>query len=321
MKPRSSRRRPGRLGGERLRVRYAADGRQQLRALDPPLAVRGADGERQAAVGPLHPERRGRGQHRDPVIAQDRGDLVGDVLVFHHHQPGGAFDDRDLAAEPAEHLAELQPDVAAAKDDQVLGDLVELHDRGRVEHRDVARAVDRQRPGPGARVDDDHRRADRPGAAVGEGDLERLRPGEVGLALDQVKPLLRETAGVVLPRAADHRPLALAHRRQVDRDRAGPHPVLGAAARQVGEARAGDHGLGRGAPGVDADPAERAALDQRHLLPCLGQLDRKEPAALAGPDHDRVVVLVLHRLLPAPTSLSHEVPSPRGRPAPPYRKR
>ncbi len=120
----------GRLGGERLRVRDAAGSGQQVRAFQLLLTVRRANGQRHAgAVRRLHPDRRRGGQDRDPVIAQDRGDPVRDVLVLDHHQARGVLDDRDLAAEPAEHLPELQPDVAAAEDDQVLGELVQLHDR------------------------------------------------------------------------------------------------------------------------------------------------------------------------------------------------
>src|ERR1700730_6671402 len=78
-------------------------------------------------------------------------------------------------------------------------------------------------------------------------------------------------------------------------------------------------------PPVDADAAELAALDERHLLARLRQLDREEPATLAGPYHDRVVVLIGHCVFPlcpwqssvtflsaAPVSLPHgarKVPS------------
>jgi hypothetical protein len=89
-----------------------------------------------------------------------------------------------------------------------------------------------------------------------------------------------------------HGPFALAHRGQVHRYRPGTHGVLGAAARLVGQARTGDHRLGRGAPSVDADAAELVTLDERHLLACLRQLGGEEPAALASPYHDRVVVLI-----------------------------
>src|ERR1700752_12484 len=68
--------------------------------------------------------------------------------------------------------------------------------------------------GPGARVDADARRADLPRPAARQGDLDRLRPREMGLAFDQVEPVLRQAARIVLPRAGDHGPFALAHRGQ-----------------------------------------------------------------------------------------------------------
>src|ERR1700731_611087 len=129
MKPRSSRR-TGRLGGERLSIRGAADSRQQVRTLDLSLTVLRANGQPYAApVSQLNLNRRRRGQDRDAVVAQDRCDLIGDVLVLVRQQARGVLDDGDLAAEPAEHLPEFQSDVAAADDDQVLWKLVQLHDR------------------------------------------------------------------------------------------------------------------------------------------------------------------------------------------------
>jgi hypothetical protein len=101
-----------------------------VRAFKLPLTVLPGDGRPQAAAADrLNPDGLRRGQDRDPVLAQDSGDLVRDVLVLDHHQARGALDDGDLAAEPAEHLPELQPDVAAAEDDQVLREFVQLHDR------------------------------------------------------------------------------------------------------------------------------------------------------------------------------------------------
>jgi hypothetical protein len=133
-----------------------------------------------------------------------------------------------------------------------------------------------------------------PRPAVRQGDLDRLRPRETGLAFDQVKPVLRQAARVILPRAGDHEPFPLAHRGHVHRYRTNAHAVLRGAARLVGKARASDHRLGRGATRVDTCAAELVALDERHLLASLRQFDGKEPAALAGPDHDCVVVLIGH---------------------------
>ena len=63
----------------------------------------------------------------------DRG---GDVLVLPGGQPRTLLDDGDLGAEPAVHLGELQRDVAAADDHQMLWHDVEFEDP------DVGQVVD-----------------------------------------------------------------------------------------------------------------------------------------------------------------------------------
>ena len=56
---------------------------------------------------------------------------------------GSAFDHRDLGAEPAVHLGELQPDVAAANHDEMAGKGIELDDRraGEIRHACEARKI------------------------------------------------------------------------------------------------------------------------------------------------------------------------------------
>ena len=55
-----------------------------------------------------------RSTHPGPLVAQDSGDRIRDVLVLHRQQANG-----DVAAKSAKHLPELQADIAAAEDDQV----------------------------------------------------------------------------------------------------------------------------------------------------------------------------------------------------------
>src|SRR3712207_535569 len=73
--------------------------------------------------------------------------------------------------------------------------------------------------------------------------------------------------------------------------------VVGRAPVEVGHLRAGDHRLGRGAALVDAGAAHVLPLDERDPASCLRQGGGERDAALAGPDHDSVVVLFRHRSL------------------------
>ena len=58
----------------------------------------------------------------DALVLQDLLDRGGNVFVLPLNQARPHLDDGHLAAESPEHLAELQPDVAAAHDDQVLAE-------------------------------------------------------------------------------------------------------------------------------------------------------------------------------------------------------
>ena len=63
----------------------------------------------------------------DPLAFQVRPHRSADILVFARDQPIGILDHCHPRPEPAVHLGELQADVAAADDNQVLGHSVEIH--------------------------------------------------------------------------------------------------------------------------------------------------------------------------------------------------
>src|SRR5207244_13442374 len=54
-------------------------------------------------------------------------DVFGNVFVFTVNQSRPPLHNGDLAAEAAVHLSKLQPHIAAADDDQVLGQEVHVH--------------------------------------------------------------------------------------------------------------------------------------------------------------------------------------------------
>src|SRR6266849_9472886 len=60
----------------------------------------------------------------------------GDIFVLALEKTIGHFEDRHLTAKAAKHLAELEADVAAADDDEVLRQVIHLHYRavGEVRH-------------------------------------------------------------------------------------------------------------------------------------------------------------------------------------------
>ena len=91
----------------------------------------------------------------DALVLEDVPDGRRDVLVLARGQPRTLLDDGDLGAEAPVHLRELQRDVAAADDDEMLGHGVEFEDA------DVGQVVDVGQPrhvghhGPPADVEED----------------------------------------------------------------------------------------------------------------------------------------------------------------------
>src|SRR6185369_17164971 len=91
---------------------------------------------------------------------EDALDRRADLLVLARDQPRRHLAHGDLRAEAAEHLCELQPDVAAADDRQVLGHAVELEDAAVIERRHAIEAIDRWSRRFSADVEKDLRRAE-----------------------------------------------------------------------------------------------------------------------------------------------------------------
>ena len=123
---------PGRFQAQALGIRAAADGQQH--------DVRG-DRLRRAALHRLHRQGdAGFGGRRaghlraeaefDPLLLQDALERGGDLGIHARDDPVEEFHDRHLGAQAAPHAAELQPDDAAADDDQVAGNLLQLQRAG-----------------------------------------------------------------------------------------------------------------------------------------------------------------------------------------------
>src|SRR5246500_5803285 len=104
------------------------------------------------------------------------------VLVLMANEPRRHFDDRYLAAKAAVDLAEFEADIAAADNDQMLRQKVDVHHRRirQVGHFVYAGHWRHQRPAPD--IDKDPFSAQPPSIVVIGGDFHRLRRREPGMA-------------------------------------------------------------------------------------------------------------------------------------------
>src|SRR5262249_16920084 len=143
-----------------------------------------------------------------------------------------------------------------------------------------------------ARVEEDLVGSQEPRSAAVHGDLDRLRPGEAGLAEDQRDVLRRLqlilTAGA---EALDDRALALAHLSHVNAHGAVLDAVVGTAPGEVGDTSAGDHRLGWRTTEVDTGAADELTFEDCGLPACLRQRQTERLSALPGTDDDCVELL------------------------------
>ena len=118
-------------------------------------------------------------QDFDAVLSKDVRNLACDVRIFLGYELLAALDDRDAAAEAAEHLTEFKADVSASENEEMLGKDVQLHDRGGIESGNALYALEIGCCGAAADVDEDRRRREPScrAAAVG-GQFELVRGDE-----------------------------------------------------------------------------------------------------------------------------------------------
>ena len=113
---------PGLFQPNAIGVGSAAGGHEDVGAGDRFLRAAGADANVDGLARTAADfEHLGLQEDIDPFIAQQLFDRRGNIGVFAVEQLLAALNDRDAAAEAAHGLRELQADVAAANDNQVLG--------------------------------------------------------------------------------------------------------------------------------------------------------------------------------------------------------
>ena len=235
-----------------------------------------------------------------------------DIGILARKERLGPLDDRDPAAEPAEHLGELAADVAAAEDDEVFRQSVELLDRLAVQRPRLDEPGQRRQGRPGAGVDEHLVGGHFPHPAVPEPDFQGARPGEAGRTDQQRHPGAVEVGLVAPDHLGDHGPLPIA-----DPDRVSPVERHADAERgrppgQFGHLGGLDHRLGRDAGDVDASAADHPLLD--HDDPATGgrHLRRQRLAALAPADDGKLEMLSRHG-----SPLSYDRPALRTEVRPP----
>ena len=220
----------------------------------------------------------------DALVLEDVLDGGRHVLVLAGGQPRPLLDDGDVGAEPPVHLRELQRDVAAADDDEMLWQRVEFEDA------DVGQVVDVGSPGmSGTTARPPTLRKIRSASRTWSSTRSVCGSGEAGVAADQGAAVHALEPGLDAVAVVEHdvvlARLDLCH---VDGDVAGADAEIGPAARDVRGVRAGDQRLGRDAAGVDAGAADQLAFDHRDGLPGRGQPAGQRRPGLAGADDDRV---------------------------------
>src|SRR5918996_2336266 len=112
---------------EVTRVRHPAHGEKHVRADDCLVAAAAIDIDGYLVATFFQGDAFSARADMDAFVFEYCPDGFGHVFVFTLNQARPHLDDRDLAAKAAVHLSELQTNIAAANDDQMLGQKVHCH--------------------------------------------------------------------------------------------------------------------------------------------------------------------------------------------------
>src|SRR4029077_4712704 len=209
----------------------------------------------------------------------------GDLRILTGHDLRLIVKNGDSAAETAEHLTELEPDVSSPENDQMLGQILQLHhafireNAGRVESRNFGddRAA--------TRVDENLFGFEK---SFAQSNLVRTR--ELGLPL--VEMYIRMQPDFLLHSAAETRDHVVFLRN--DRWKISAH-ILGANTpargipRIVRDLPPRDHRFCGRAPRIDARAADVSLFDQCDFPPYFGEPVGERISRLARTDDDRIV--------------------------------
>ncbi len=227
------------------------------------------------------------GAHGDSLLRERALEDAAHLLVLAGKQMGQELDDGDIRPVGAEQVRELDADRAAADHHQRRGRLAQRQRFAARDHALAVRLHAGQGTRPGAGRDDDVRGLDHPLAGRHHqrgGAAEARRPR------DHLHPVLPEQHADAVRERRHHLAAAVDRATEVEVE-----VLVGDADRRAVADRAHDPGgveqrLARDASPVQAEAAQRVALDQRGSEAELRRADGGDVAAGARPD-DRDVVL------------------------------
>src|SRR5262249_15409014 len=145
----------GFVEAEVMRVGRTSDGKKNVSAGDLRRALAAFHADRDATVVSCERYAFGVQAKLDALKLHDLLNGFRNVLVFAADQAWAHLDDCDFAAEAPVHLTEFQTDVAAADNDEVFGQKINIHHRGVVEKWYVVNAGKRGNRSAAANVDED----------------------------------------------------------------------------------------------------------------------------------------------------------------------
>lgn len=253
----------GHVEADAVGVGRAPRRHQQLARFDRALAAARAHQGAQRAPPAVHPQQRGAQHDLGAFVEEQVQERVGDVRVLAAEELRPTLDDGDAAAEAPIGLRELQPDIPAAEDNQVLGHAIELQHLD-VRDRRAGEAGKRRDERAGPQVEEDAVARQQAGTAIVETHLDRLGGDEAPFAQEQLDAGLAIALQVEGDLRLHHLALACEH---VGHVHAGaghvPVPTRGRLRQPARKARGGaDHGREQvgertvpSAPSLAATPA------------------------------------------------------------------
>src|SRR5512139_106632 len=120
----------------------------------------------------------------DTFATQDFGDRRRNIFVFACDQAWREFNDGYLASEAPVDLCKLQADIAAAQDDQMRRQKIDVHHRAVCEVANLIESGNGRRQGSSTDIDENPR-----GLQVLISDPDRMRAGKSGVPFVERAPL------------------------------------------------------------------------------------------------------------------------------------